>query len=78
MDEDDFVSGAAQNYRRRRERGGIKGHWIVFILVAVFAGTLWGGVLLRQNLPPLPFLQKHDRESHGDEPSVLEEGVRLD
>ena len=48
----------ANDFRRRKPPRGMKGYVFLPLLLIAMAIALVGGILLRDNLPVLPFLQK--------------------
>lgn len=57
--EEDPVGG--KDFRKKKERTGIKGYWLLLICIVVLGATLWVAVLFRQSLPPMDFFDAPER-----------------
>lgn len=53
--------GGRETFRKKKEQQGIKGYWLLLIAIIVLSATLYGGMVLRENLPPLDILDKPQR-----------------
>ena len=47
-----------KDFRKRKEKSGIKGYVLLVILGIVITAAFFMGVFLRDSLPSIPFLEK--------------------
>lgn len=58
MSNEDDYEDDANDFRRRKSPRGMKGYVFLPLLLIAMGMALVGGILLRDNLPVLSFLQK--------------------